>query len=368
MTSMQNQQGKASAPDPRLQEDLARAKKFVEFLQHSAAVGDRADDQQLATLGMARTPSRIAYHEGTCRLFEYEVLGKPLDAPPIFMVYSFINRWYILDLMPGHSFIEALSLAGYKVYLMDWGIPGPENAQHGLDYYLENVALRAVRRVRRAAGGRPLTLFGYCLGGTLAAMMAALHPEEYGRMVLLTTPLEFTEGGLLTLWTNKDSFDPKKITDTFGCVPEKILHAPFPFLQTRSHFAKPRMLFENILNDTYLKNFKALDRWATDNVPFPGKTFIEIIHDCYQENLLAQSAMRIDGKLVDLRNITFPTLNIYATQDHVVSVACAERNRELLSSSNVTDHKYEAGHVTLTVAHPIRETVWKDTIEWLSKN
>ncbi|HNW35027.1 MAG TPA: alpha/beta fold hydrolase [Candidatus Ozemobacteraceae bacterium] len=363
---MEKQQG--TAPDPKLQEDLARVKKFVEYLQHTAEVGDRADEQQLASLGMARTPCRTVYTEGTCRLLEYEVLGKPVDAPPIFMVYSFINRWYILDLMPGHSFIEALSRAGYKVYLIDWGIPGPENAQHGLDYYLEKVALRAVRRVRRGECGRPLTLFGYCLGGTLAGMMAALHPEEYGRLVLLTTPLEFTEGGLLTLWTNKNSFDPKKLTDTFGCVPEKILHAPFPFLQTRNHFAKPRMLFENILNDTYLKNFKALDRWATDNVPFPGKTFIEIIQDCYQDNRLAQSTMRIDGKNVELKRINFPTLNIYATQDHVVSVPCAERNRDLLPNSKVTDHKYEAGHVSLTVAHPVRETVWKDTINWLSTN
>ncbi|HOY67448.1 MAG TPA: alpha/beta fold hydrolase, partial [Candidatus Ozemobacteraceae bacterium] len=212
---------------------------------------------------------------------------------------------------------------------------------------------------------KKLTLFGYCLGGTLAAMMAALHPEEYEKLVLLTTPLEFTEGGLLTLWTNKNSFDPRKLADTFGCIPEKILHAPFPFLQTRNSIAKPRMLFENILNDTYLKNFKALDRWATDNVPFPGKTFVEIIHDCYQQNLLASNTMRIDGKPVDLTRITFPTLNIYATQDHVVSVPCAERNPALLPNSRVTNRKYEAGHVSLTVAHPIRETVWKETIEWL---
>jgi len=365
---MSNQQGAAPAQDPRVQEDLARARKFVEYLQHAAAVGNRASDQQLASLGMARTPCRTVYTEGTCRLFEYEVLGKPLDAPPIFMVYSFINRWYILDLQPGHSFIESLSKAGYKVYLLDWGIPGPENAQHGLAYYLEKVALRAVRRVRRAEGGKRLTLFGYCLGGTCAAMMAALHPEEYANLVLLATPLEFTEGGLLTLWTNKDSFDPQKLADAFGCVPEKILHAPFPYLQAKSTFAKPRILFENILDDTYLKNFKALDRWATDNVPFPGQTFIEIIRDCYQENLLSQNAMRIDGKAVDLRKVTFPTLNLYATNDHVVSVACAERNSEILPNSKVTNRKYEATHFTLTVAHPIRETVWKDTIEWLSRN
>lgn len=355
----------AAAPDS-LATDFERAKKFVEYLQESAKRGDRADDAQLHSLGMAKTPCRTLYTEGSARVLAYDVLaaGDPFPIP-IVMIYSFINRWYILDLMPEHSFIEALSRAGFQVYLVDWGIPGPEHAGLDLNYYLETVALRAVNRIRRLHHGVPVTLFGYCMGGTLAGMMAALHPEHYANQVLLTTPFSFEEAGLLSLWTNKEYFDPDKVTKAFGCIPEKFLHASFPFMQPKNSLAKPRMLFDNILNDEYLKNFTSLDRWATDNVPFPGLVFKQFLKDCYQENALARGEMRIGSQRVDLSRITCPTLNIFGTQDHIVPPQAAKRNTAVLSGCSCTNREYGAGHLTLTVAHPVRHTVWNDTVAWL---
>lgn len=169
--------------------DVEKLQKFLRYLQDSSARGDRADDVQLEKLGMARTPYRVLYHEGSARVLEYSPPPGVSEWPvPVLMLYSFINRWYILDLMPDHSFIEYLTNVGFRVYVVDWGIPGAEHSNLGLDFYLEKLALRAVRRVRRLHGGSPVTLFGYCLGGTLAGMLAALHPEEFANMVLWTTP------------------------------------------------------------------------------------------------------------------------------------------------------------------------------------
>ncbi|MBF0501041.1 MAG: alpha/beta fold hydrolase [Candidatus Riflebacteria bacterium] len=353
--------------DGKFKDDCARAKRFMEYLQESSKRGNRADEAQLASLNVARMPGKVMYSEGGCRLLEYEVIGRPVKPIPVLMMYSFINRWYILDLQPGHSFVEALSRAGYQVYMLDWGIPGPEHATLGFDYYLEKVARRAVQRIRRKHKGTPISLFGYCLGGTLAGMMAGLHPEDFASQVLLTTPLDFTNAGILTLWTNKEFFDPAKIANAFGCIPEEILHAPFPLMRPQDSVAKNRVLFNNILNDEYLQNFKAVDRWATDNVPFPGQVFKEFIADCYQNNSLAKGSMRVNKLPVDLTAIRTPTLNLFATHDHVVPPNTARKTAEILVNSPTESHEYPVGHLTVTVGHPIREQVWSDTVSFLDR-
>ncbi|MFZ2957183.1 MAG: alpha/beta fold hydrolase [Candidatus Ozemobacteraceae bacterium] len=353
--------------DGKFKDDLARSKRFMEYLQESSKRGNRADEAQLASLNIARMPCRVMYTEGGSRLIEYDVLGKPERRIPILMMYSFINRWYILDLQPDHSFIEALSKAGFQVYLLDWGIPGPEHSTLGLDYYLEKVARRAVQRIKRKHGGNPISLFGYCIGGTLAAMMAGLHPEDFASQILLTTPLDFKDSGILGLWTNKEFFDPAKIANAFGCIPEEILHAPFPLMRPKESVAKNRVLFDNVLNDEYLQNFKAIDRWATDNVPFPGQVYKEFIGECYQNNSLAAGKMHINKRLVDLSAIRTPTLNIFATHDPIVPPAAAVKTPEILVNSPTENHEYPVGHITVTVGHPIRKQVWAETVSWMEK-
>src|SRR3712207_8190483 len=54
------------------------------------------------------------------------------DALPI----SLINRPYVLDLLPGNSFIEYLVGEGFDVYLLDWGIPGDEDKDMDFDNYI----------------------------------------------------------------------------------------------------------------------------------------------------------------------------------------------------------------------------------------
>lgn len=358
----------AATPNPQdqLEGEMVKARKFLEYLQQASARGDRADDDQLASLGMALTPRHTWYEEGSCRLLEFPVPAGVTPRPiPLLMIYSFINRWYILDLMPGHSFIEALSRRGYQVYMLDWGFPGPEHATLGLDYYLETVARRAVERICRRHRVDRLFLFGYCLGGTLAAMMAARRPERYEGLVLLTTPLDFTEAGLLSLWTNKEFFKPEKIAEAFGVVPDKLLHASFPWMNPKATLAKGRTLYDNIMNDTFLTNFRSLDRWGTDNVPFPGRVFKEIIRNCYQDNQLAKGEFLLGGRRLDLGAITCPTLNLFAKNDTIAPPSSCGRTAGLLSGCRTTDREYDATHHSISVGLPICEVVQRETADWL---
>src|SRR5205807_6940658 len=112
-----------------------------------------------------------------------------------------INRAYILDLRPGASLVEYLLQHGFDVFMLDWGIPGDEDANLSLDDMLTGYLARAVRNASDLAGGVAPTVLGYSTGGTLTACFVALAGDSpVKNLVLLATPIDFTESGVLGHW------------------------------------------------------------------------------------------------------------------------------------------------------------------------
>jgi polyhydroxyalkanoate synthase len=141
------------------------------------------------------------------------------------MVYALINRPYILDLMPGNSFIEYLVDEGYDVYMLDWGVPGDEDKDLDFENYVLDYLPRAVKKVLRHSGSDEFTLLGYCMGGTMSAMYASLFPEGLKNLILMTAPIEFPEGemGLYSLFTSEKYMNPGLLADAFGNIPGDLI-------------------------------------------------------------------------------------------------------------------------------------------------
>ena len=64
-------------------------------------------------------------------LYHYRPMADEIYRVPILIVMATTNRGYILDLVPGQSFIEFLLKRGYDVYMLDWTAPKPEEKACG---------------------------------------------------------------------------------------------------------------------------------------------------------------------------------------------------------------------------------------------
>jgi len=76
------------------------------------------------TTPVGRTPRELAARPGgRFELYRYAAPeGKTFASrKPVLLVYSVINKPYILDLTPGFSFVEHLLEQGLDVYLIEWG-------------------------------------------------------------------------------------------------------------------------------------------------------------------------------------------------------------------------------------------------------
>src|SRR3712207_433610 len=140
---------------------------------------------QGAQADTGQTPKATVWTKNKAKLSRYEPEKEKKYPVPILIVYALINRPYVLDLIPGNSFIEYLVGEGFDVYMLDWGIPGDEDEGMSFEHYVLDYLPRAVKKVLRISGAEELTLFGYCMGGTMSAMYASLYHEHLKNLILL---------------------------------------------------------------------------------------------------------------------------------------------------------------------------------------
>jgi polyhydroxyalkanoate synthase len=291
---------------------------------------------------------------------------------PVLVVPSLINRNYIMNLLPGHSLIEAMKNAGLDVFVLDWGTPDEGHGQVGFDHYIGTWLRRAVRHVKKITGSAKIQLAGQCIGGLMAALYAA-HPvlkKDLASLYLLTAPLDLADSGMLADWTSTDGFDIEKMTSAFqGVVPADFFHASFPFLDVNKQLTKYKTLEQHFAIPGFKEIWQSLDIWANDNVCFAKQAFIELIREFYQKNAFYQDGFTIRGEKVRVADISTPTIALVAEEDHVFTENAAHAILESAAAKKgwVDYHVLPAGHVTLVAAHPVRETTFRLTTQFLQK-
>jgi polyhydroxyalkanoate synthase len=306
---------------------------------------------------LGATPADVVHAEHKWRLLRYRRATATTGAP-VLLVPSLINRHYVLDLMPGKSLVEHLLGVGHDVYLVDWGRPGPEDRWLEFADWCDRYIERAVRRACACSGARAVHLVGYCLGGTLAAIYTALHPDRVQSLTGIAAPIDFHDDGLLSVWMRARCFDPAALADAFGNVPWPIMQAAFHLLRPTQALRKLVRLFDRAHDDEFVDGFLAVERWGADNVSFPGGCFREYIGRLYRDNALVHDALVVDGRPVRLAAIRCPTLAVTFADDHIVPWRGAATLLERISSPDKQHLHLPGGHVGAVVSRKASRSLW----------
>lgn len=308
---------------------------------------------------VGQTPHQVIHREGSARLLHFRAPRKT-HARPILMVPSMINRWYVLDLMPGRSLVEYLTEEGFDVSVIDWGAPRPEDRYLRLDEVAGAMIGRALARSAAASGADRAHLLGYCMGGTLGAMHAAAHPSAMASLTTLAAPVR--AAGILADWTRSPAFDAKALVDAFGNIPWPLLQASFLMLRPTLTPSKVWFLFDRALRgpwtDDFVEGFLAKERWANDNVAMPGEVFRAWVEDIYRDDALARGAMSMDGEPLRLEAITTPLHALTFEDDYIVPMASAEPLVAMAGSPDKLHTHLPGGHVGAVVSRGARQHLW----------
>lgn len=312
---------------------------------------------------LAQTPKDVIPLEGGAQLYHYQ--GSPTPGrKPFLLIPSLINRYYVLDLRPGASVIEALVGANFDVWCLDWGTPEAEDRYLDWEAVLKRLG-RAVRRVKRETGADQIGVLGYCMGGTLTTIYVSQHASEIAALVTLAAPIDFERGGQLRCMVEPQWFDPDAIADAGNVAPVQ-MQSGFVALRPTTDLGKVMSLPDLVTDKKARDGFMALDAWASDNIPFPAEAYRRYIKEMYQGNELVDGTHRVGGKPVSLRSITCPTLVITASRDTICPPAAATALLDHIGSTDKKVLEVPGGHVGAVVGGKAAKEMYPALAAWLS--
>lgn len=297
---------------------------------------------------VGQTPYEVVHTHDKLSVRHYASRGDGRCAWPVVIVPSMINRSYILDLEPDRSLVAALAALGHDVYLVDWGDPGPEDADEDVAYVLFDLLERALDRACRHHGAKKALVLGYCQGGTLAAMLAALRPGRFGGLALLNAPFQFSEGGRFRQLVDPKTFDVEQAFPE-GLVPLEAMQAGFKLLDPMGNLTKFLAVDDANGDAATMARVLARERWLEENVTMASAFAREFVRNAYQEDRLMDASWVVGGERVDLKKVTAPVLVVAAQSDFITPLAAALPVADAVGSTDVTTKVIPTGHIGCVV-------------------
>lgn len=296
------------------------------------------------------TPHEVVHRQNKLELCYYAPdKSANQTKTPVVVVPSMINRAYICDLEPDRSLVGALSKAGHPTFLVDWGIPGPEDGTLGVGEVLLDLLHRAVDRACRHVGAEKAFLLGYCQGGTLSAMYTALRPERVAGLVALNAPVRFADAGRFREFVDPGIFDVDASISETELVPVDLMQVAFKLLDPMGNWSKFIALEKASHRPKELARTMARERWLEENVPMPGAFAREFIRKAYQEDSLKDASWKVRGETVDLKNITAPLLVVACQKDFIAPATATAPLMDMVGSTDKELHMLDAGHIGIVV-------------------
>ncbi|WP_235536188.1 alpha/beta fold hydrolase [Sphingomonas sp. Root50] len=328
---------------------------FLDMLRNETAkdpVRMKAALAGLRSYQNAPRPARPPEAAVVGRIGRVTLRGHGAQGRPILFVPSLINGSEILDLGAQNSMMRGLAARGLNPVLLDWGTPGPDEADVGLGGHVERYILPALDML-----GKDAALAGYCLGGTMSVAAAVLRPPK--ALVLIAAPWDFggfssqTRNDLLELWRSAEP-----VSRGFGLLPAEILQQIFWRIDPSRTIAKFEQFARKDAASPEGQNYVAVEDWANDGPPLPLAAGRDLMEGLMAGNMSGEGRWTISGRTIDPDGLRIPVLNILSTTDRITPAASAWRGGERIA--------LDEGHVGMVVGRRAPQSLWSHLATWLS--
>ncbi|MES9872953.1 MAG: class III poly(R)-hydroxyalkanoic acid synthase subunit PhaC [Candidatus Sedimenticola sp. 6PFRAG7] len=312
------------------------------------------------------SPKEVVYTEDKLSLYRYKAPeGVKQNSVPVLIIYALVNRPYMTDIQENRSTIKNLLAAGQDVYLIDWGYPDGADSSLTLDDYINGYIDRCVDAIRQQSNQEKINILGICQGGSFSLCYTSLHQEKVKNLITMVTPVDFkTPDNMLSAWVQH--MDVDLLVDTLGNVPGELLNWTFLSLKPFSLTGQKYINMVDVLDDEEkLKNFLRMEKWIFDSPDQAGETFRQFIKDFYQDNGLLNGTVKLGDRMVNLKNISCPVLNIFAEQDHLVPPDASRALKGQTGSKDYTEISFPGGHIGIYVSGKAQKTVPPAIGDWL---
>src|SRR5215217_1510451 len=310
------------------------ARNFADDLVNNEARPRQVDASPFEVgRNLAATPAKVVYRNELMELLQYEPQTPQVHANPLLCSPPWINKYYVMDLAPGRSFIEWAVQHGRTVFAISYLNPSKDMGGTTMDDYLVNGPQTALDVVQEITGAETIDIVGLCLGGALTAITAAYltqgNDSRVGTLTLLNTMLDYTDPGVLGNFTDERTVEKliKKIAKS-GTLEGTSMAGTFDILRAND------LIFNYVVSNWLMgqdpPSFDIL-AWNGDSTRMPAAMHAFYLRNFYVRNKLAAGTLEIAGRTIDLSSIKSPTYVVSAINDHIVPWQSAYKTSALVS-------------------------------------
>jgi polyhydroxyalkanoate synthase len=283
---------------------------------------------------LACTPGKVVFRNELMELIQYDPQTDTVGRVPLLLSPPWINRYYIMDLAPGRSFVEWAVQHGHTVFAISYRNPDETMRGVALDDYLIHGPRQALDVVCQITGSEEVNLVGLCIGGTLTVAMLAYLASSGDKRVrsatLLNTLVDFSNPGPLGTFTDRDTVRrlEQRMAKT-GFLDARDMANTFNALRAND-------LIWNYVASNWLlgEDPPAFDilAWNSDGTRMPSDMYLFYLRSCYLENQLARDEMELAGTRLRLGAIDSDVYVLAAQEDHITPWRSAYTTTQLLTS------------------------------------
>src|SRR5215471_43108 len=306
---------------------------------------------------LAATPGSVVFENELIQLIQYTPQTAEVEKTPLLIVPPCINKYYLLDLGAGNSFVEYAVERGIQTFLISWRSAVAETQRLTWDDYLKLGPLKAIDVARDIAKVDQVHALGFCVGGTIlscaAGVLAARGEDKLATITFLTTMIDFEDTGEIGLLIDQNSVALREATiGRGGIMPGKELAFTFGTLRAND-------LIWRYVVDSYLKGAspEAFDLlyWDSDSVSLPGPMYCWYTRNTYLDNKIKEPGKTTQcGLPIDLSKVDVPLYVLASREDHIVPWQSAYRSKDFMGR----DPRFvlaASGHVAGVINPPARK-------------
>jgi polyhydroxyalkanoate synthase len=301
------------------------------------------------------TPGRVVLRNELMELIAYEPQTAKVYSEPILCSPPWINKYYIMDLAPGRSYIEWAVTHGFTVFCISYRNPDASMAKFTMDDYLRLGILTALDRIQEITGAPRVNIAALCLGGTLAVLALAYlaakgQSGRVGWTTLTNSLIDFSAPGDLGVFTDESTIErlEQRMNDR-GYLEADAMSGTFDWMRAND------LIWNYVVSNWFMgKKPPAFDilAWNGDSTRMPAAMHSQYLRSCYLNNLLVKpNAFTILGMPIDLGKIRTPLYVLGAESDHIAPWRSAYRTTQL-AGGEATFVLTSSGHVAGIVNPP----------------
>ena len=283
-----------------------KMKKTYEALSH------------IGNVEVAVTPKELVWQCDKVKMYHYKRETPAKCKIPVLVSFAIMNRHDVLDLQPDRSLMKKLLDEGLDIYIMDWGYPTKADRYLTMEDYILGYMSDAIDFVRKTNKVEKIHKMGICQGGLFSMIYAALHPEKLQSLTTYVAPYDFTNTNCNMLYKWTKYVDVDSMADSMGTISADVLNGAFSMLKPSMDIAKYFGVMDMQGDEEKLMNFLRMEKWKSDTPDLSGEMFRKYIKDLFRDNKLIKNEFELDGQNVNLKNMTVPFLNVYATEDNII--------------------------------------------------